>query len=178
MENEKLNVLRQGFLHQPSTALKISTQDHPGVYVPSPFLYVVFFFFSFLMQHIWSLNNDMLHTIPAHAVGWLLIILFCILAFTSIRQFIISKNTLVTIKSATSLQTTGVYAFTRNPMYLSLLLLYTGIAVFWGNWWTFILLPLLITVLQLYVIHKEELYLHHAFGTVYDAYRKKVRRWI
>lgn len=156
----------------------MTTKNHPGVYVPPPLIYVGFFFLSFILQKWRPLDPAMLNTKTAHIVGWLFITLFFIICVLSLYKFIRSKNTVVTVKPATSLQTTGIYAFTRNPMYLSLLLLYCGLAVFKGNWWTFILLPLLILVVQLYVIQKEETYLYQAFGKSYQDYRKKVRRWI
>jgi len=63
-------------------------------------------------------------------------------------------------------------------MYLGLLLLYCGMGVLKGNWWTFILIPLLVVVVQTYVIKKEEHYLQNAFGEEYSAYKNKVRRWL
>jgi protein-S-isoprenylcysteine O-methyltransferase Ste14 len=47
-----------------------------------------------------------------------------------------------------------------------------------GNWWAFIFIPLIIIIVQSYVIRGEENYLQRAFGEEYNAYRKKVRRWI
>jgi protein-S-isoprenylcysteine O-methyltransferase Ste14 len=63
-------------------------------------------------------------------------------------------------------------------MYLGLLFLYTGIAFFTGNWWTFILIPVVIAVVTIYVIRREEKYLYDAFGEEFTAYTAKVRRWI
>jgi protein-S-isoprenylcysteine O-methyltransferase Ste14 len=63
-------------------------------------------------------------------------------------------------------------------MYLALLCLYGGIAIFKGNVWTFILSPIVVIIVQTYVIRKEEQYLTRAFGDVYTEYMKKVRRWI
>jgi protein-S-isoprenylcysteine O-methyltransferase Ste14 len=76
------------------------------------------------------------------------------------------------------LETRGIYAYTRNPMYLSLLFLYSGIAIFRGNLRTFLLLPLLVLVIQEYVIQREETYLGQAFSTEYPDYKKRVRRWL
>ena len=156
----------------------MNTKNHPGIYVPPPLIYIAFFFLSILMQKVWPIDKTELYTVSARVIGWLLLALYGLLAFVSIRQFVLSKNTLVTIKAATSLQTRGIYGITRNPMYLSLVLFYCGLGIFFGNWWTFILLPFLIAVVQLYVIRKEEHYLQNNFGTDYEAYRKKVRRWI
>ena len=63
-------------------------------------------------------------------------------------------------------------------MYMGLLILYSGIAMLEGNWWAFIFIPLIIIIVQSYVIRGEENYLQRAFGEEYNAYRKKVRRWI
>jgi protein-S-isoprenylcysteine O-methyltransferase Ste14 len=156
----------------------MNTKKHPGVYVPPPLIYVVFFIVSFLMQNLLPFNNFALHLTVTRVIGALLIVLYLLFFISALRRFILSKNTLVTIKPATSLETSGIYSVTRNPMYLSLVFLYSGLAVFFGNWWTLILLPLLVMVVQLYVIRKEEQYLQQAFGNYYDEYKRKVRRWI
>ncbi|MEJ7683307.1 MAG: isoprenylcysteine carboxylmethyltransferase family protein [Segetibacter sp.] len=93
-------------------------------------------------------------------------------------RFVNTKNTLVTIKPATSLVTSGIYSRSRNPTYLSLLLLYTGIALLFGNWWTIILVPVLAAIITLFIIKPEERYLERAFGKDYLEYKAKVRRWI
>jgi len=124
------------------------------------------------------LNKTAFYTATARIIGWLLIALFFSLAFVAIWQFVVSKNAIVTIKPATSLQTGGIYGITRNPMYLSRALFHSGLGIFFGNWWTFLLFPFLIAVVRWYVIRKEEHYLENNFGTDYEAYRKKVRRWI
>ena len=156
----------------------MNTTNHPGVYVPPPLIYVAFFVASFFMQKAWPLNNAWLHTKAAQGVGWLLIGCYAVLFVLALKRFLASKNTLVTIKPATALETNGIYAHTRNPMYLSLLFLYSGIALFRGNSWTLLLLPLLVLVVQAYVIRREEHYLQQAFGTQYLSYKHRVRRWL
>ena len=58
----------------------------------------------------------------------------------------------MTIRPARSLQTDGIYAWTRNPMYLGLLFLYSGLALLLGNGWTLLLIPFLMLFVQLYII--------------------------
>lgn len=152
--------------------------DHPGVFVPPPLIYVAFFFFSVLLQKQWPFRSALFGTARIPVMGWLFIALGGFLIFPALRRFLVSKNTLITVKPAHSLQTTGIYAHTRNPMYMGLLLLYGGIAFFRGNWWTFFVVPLLILVVQVYIIKKEENYLQRAFGEEYNAYKKRVRAWI
>ena len=156
----------------------MKTTNHPGVYVPPPLIYLAFFFFSILLQRLVPLDGAVLQTPAAHVAGWIMIGLPVVINVMAIRMFLVSKNTVVTIKPARSLQTTGIYAVTRNPMYLALVILYCGLTVFVGNLWTIFFLPFLIGVMQTYVIRREERYLTDAFGADYVEYRKKVRRWI
>lgn len=152
--------------------------DHPGVYVPPPFVYVAIFFSSIFIQHIYPLDHSVFTTAGMQITAGILLALGLLLLFTSLWRFVVSKNTLIPIKPAQSLQTTGVYAVTRNPMYLALLCIYCSMAIFKGNWWTFIMAPIVILIIQSYVIKREEGYLTRAFGDVFITYKKKVRRWI
>lgn len=156
----------------------MNNQNHPGVYVPPPLIYVAFFLLSLFMQRVLPLPVAWFHTRTARIAGILFIVLYLSFFIAALSRFFLSKNTLITIRPARSLETSGVYSVTRNPMYLSLVFLYSGLGIFLGNWWTFLLLAFLIAVVQSYVIQKEEQYLRRAFGSDYDRYRKKVRRWI
>ncbi|MGZ3938791.1 MAG: methyltransferase family protein [Flavisolibacter sp.] len=156
----------------------MNTTKHPGIYIPPPLIYVAFFLLSFLLQRAIHLDNSALHATPGKIVGTLLLVVYFLLFITSMHKFLITKNTLVTIRPARSLETSGIYSLSRNPMYLSLVCLYGGLAILFGNWWTLVLLPVLILVVQLYVIRREEQYLEQAFGPEYQQYKGRVRRWI
>lgn len=161
-----------------NTILMPVSEDSPGIYIPPPLIYVAIFFLSILVQQTWPLATSFFHTQTATIIGILFVIATLVVNVTAIRQFVRSKNTIVTIKAAHSLQTTGIYSRTRNPMYLGLVLLYTGLAFLTGNWWTLILLPFLVIVVDFFMIRPEEKYLERRFGNSYLEYRKKVRRWI
>jgi protein-S-isoprenylcysteine O-methyltransferase Ste14 len=154
------------------------SEDSPGIYIPPPLIYAAIFFLSILLQQTWPLAISFFHTQTTTIIGIIFIIAFVVVNFTAIRQFVRSKNTIVTIKPAHALQTTGIYSRTRNPMYLGLVLLYTGLALLTGNWWTLILIPLLVMVVNYFMIRPEEKYLERRFGKSYMDYRNKVRRWI
>ncbi|MEG8142293.1 isoprenylcysteine carboxylmethyltransferase family protein [Xanthomonas hortorum pv. gardneri] len=72
----------------------------------------------------------------------------------------------------------GPYRFTRNPMYLALVLSYIGLWLQLGLLWAVALLPLPWLALQLYVIPFEEARLRSEFGRHYSAYCARVRRWL
>ena len=76
------------------------------------------------------------------------------------------------------LVTRGPYRFTRNPMYLGLVVLALGIAVWVGVWPMFIA-PLAAFATANWVhIPFEEAKMRRQFGADYDAYVARVRRWI
>jgi protein-S-isoprenylcysteine O-methyltransferase Ste14 len=73
---------------------------------------------------------------------------------------------------------TGVYRFTRNPMYVSLGLLQAGIGVMLANGWLVLLVPLMWAGIYIVAIRHEEAYLERKFGSRYTDYKKSVRRWL
>ncbi len=76
------------------------------------------------------------------------------------------------------LVTSGPFAFTRNPMYLSLIPLYIGGALAFQLPWAFVLLIPVFLLLNFGVIRPEERYLESVFGRAYLDYKKRVPRWI
>lgn len=140
------------------------TKDNPGVYLPPPLFYVMIFFTSILLQHYISLPGNFFKTKAIVYFAAIFIGLGISILLPALIVFLISKNTLITILPAKSLQTKGIYSLSRNPMYIGLLFVYIGLAFIKGNWWTFILIPLVIIIINQKVIIKEENYLERAFG--------------
>ena len=81
-------------------------------------------------------------------------------------------------QKASALVTSGVYRITRNPMYLGMLLVLAGWAVWLGNAAALIGLPLFVGVLNLLQIAPEERVLRGRFGDAFTRYAARVRRWI
>ena len=146
--------------------------------IPPPLIYALTFLASVLLQKIFPLSRSFFDSTAACILGWILITANIIFIMPALARFYRSKNTLVLIKPANSLQTTGIYSLSRNPMYMGLLLLYTGLAFLTGNWWTVLCIPILFLIVTNYIIKSEEDYLLRAFGETFIDYRKKVRRWI
>mgnify|MGYP001549915124 CR=1 FL=1 len=152
--------------------------DSPKIYIPVPLFFIAFFYFSLLAQNTFYLSYDLLQTNAAQAVAWIFIGVGAAHIGAAWAQFIKTANSVTTIRPAASLQVGGVYAFSRNPMYIGFFFLYAGAAVLWGNWWTFILMPFLALVIDLYVVRREEKYLRRTFGKAYKEYKRNVRRWL
>ena len=82
------------------------------------------------------------------------------------------------IDKATSLVTSGIYQYTRNPMYLGLVLMLLGWALYLSHFLAFILIPLFMMYITRFQIQPEERMMTQKFGQNYQAYLEKVRRWI
>jgi len=78
----------------------------------------------------------------------------------------------------TTIVTAGPYRYSRNPMYVGLLVFYVGATLAFRLPWAAILLVPVFLALQYIVIIPEERYLQAAFGDQYTAYRRRVRRWL
>jgi|SRR6516162_301189 len=77
-----------------------------------------------------------------------------------------------------TLVTSGPYQFTRNPMYLGLVILTLGIAIWVGAWPMFGAPIALFATANWVHIPFEEAKMRRQFGSVYDNYVARVRRWI
>jgi protein-S-isoprenylcysteine O-methyltransferase Ste14 len=72
----------------------------------------------------------------------------------------------------------GPFRFTRNPMYLQMVIACVGFAVVLSNLWILLLTPLCALLLQTLAILPEEAYLERKFGQTYLDYKSRVRRWL
>ncbi len=72
----------------------------------------------------------------------------------------------------------GLYKYSRNPMYVGLILIYAGLAALFGGLWCWLLLPVAVLVLDFGVVRQEEAYLERRFGDAYRTYCNQVRRWL
>ena len=79
---------------------------------------------------------------------------------------------------ASSVVTSGIYRLTRNPMYLGMALLLLALALAFASRGALLMLPLVLVVIDRFVIAREERYLERLFGESYRRYLGQVRRWI
>lgn len=99
------------------------------------------------------------------------------LGVVSFRRARTTVNPL-TPQAASSLVTAGIYRFTRNPMYLGMLLLLAAFAVFLANAAALIVLPVFVVYMNRFQITPEERALSAMFGPDFTAYTQRVRRWM
>jgi protein-S-isoprenylcysteine O-methyltransferase Ste14 len=148
----------------------------PNILVPPPFIYVAFYVIGMVIQKVIPivLPVGRFMRLP----GFILTVIGIGIGVWSVLLFDRSKTSVVPIKPALVLVQSGPYQWTRNPMYLSLLITYTGASFFFQSFWGLILIPIVMVVVTRIVIEKEELYLQIKFGEEYRRYQSKVRRWL
>ena len=100
------------------------------------------------------------------------------LAFSGARAFRRARTPIIPFERSTVLVTGGVYGYTRNPMYLGLVLIVTGMALLLGTIGAFVPLPLFVWILHGGYIRPEERLLTETFGREYLQYTERVRRWL
>jgi protein-S-isoprenylcysteine O-methyltransferase Ste14 len=72
----------------------------------------------------------------------------------------------------------GPYRFTRNPIYLGMMVSLIGLAIAFDSVWSLAALVVFFLVIRYGVVAREEAYLAQKFGDVYRSYRTNVRRWL
>ena len=149
---------------------------HIKTKIPPPLVALTFGFLINYTKDIFpkiEIRNEIIFGSFMIIIG-LIIILSAIILFKKYQTTITPLNP----SNATKLITDGIYKFSRNPMYLGLLLVLTSSGIYFGAWLSLLLAPLfcfLITTLQ---IVPEEEAMFKLFGESFVEYTKKVRRWI
>jgi protein-S-isoprenylcysteine O-methyltransferase Ste14 len=155
-------------------------RDVAGVIAPPPLLFALFLAIGLLLD--WLLPGRLWPIALAWpwrlAAGLVPILAGALLAIAAERRFRAVGTDVRPWRPSTALASGGPYRFTRNPMYLGLLLLLAGIAIAAdGPWLMAQLLPLWL-LLHFGVVRREEAYLEEKFGEPYRDYCRRVRRWL
>jgi protein-S-isoprenylcysteine O-methyltransferase Ste14 len=88
------------------------------------------------------------------------------------------RTTVRPFEESTKLVTTGLYRFSRNPMYLGFVLILIGVAVLCGSLTSFFVAVIFAVLMDREFIAREEKMLARKFGVVWQEYETKTRRWI
>jgi protein-S-isoprenylcysteine O-methyltransferase Ste14 len=152
-------------------------QDSAKVSFPPPLVYTGMLLLGLLLDRImpWSLE---LTWIGRYVGGGILIAAGLLFGMSAMGMFRKAGTDVKPWKTTTAIVATGVYRFTRNPMYLGMAMLYIGLGLALSSLGAFLLLPILILIIRTQVIAREERYLEGKFGDNYRDYKARVRRWL
>lgn len=158
-------------------AMADDSTDHAQVLVRPPLLW----FLTFAIG--WALNYALpLRFVPADWprvwIGVGIFVLGFLLAIWAFRQFRDFRRDVSTHDRTTFITDSGPFGFSRNPIYLGMLLGLIGGAIAVDSAWVLIGLVVWYPLIRWGVIAREEAYLERKFGDEYLAYKARVRRWI
>ena len=144
--------------------------------IPPPLLVmilVIFNYFSSKKIDLILIPNQNLISLIIFLIGMLILI-------NPIFKFIKSKTTIdpIKFKKVNKLITSGIYKYSRNPMYLGLLMLVTSTSIFYLNLFSITTPFFFYYWINRFQIKREEIFLTEKFGKEYLFYKTKTRRWI
>jgi len=152
------------------------SDDRPGVIAPPPLIALIMIaagFAASLIQPLPFIDGN-----ARYIAGGALLILSAVIAAMAFSKMKGAGTNIDVRKPATTVVTDGIYSYTRNPMYVSLVIFLAAVSMLLDNLWIMALIPLFVAVMRRGVIEREERYLEEKFGTQYTEYKNRVRRWL
>mgnify|MGYP001552544784 FL=1 len=115
---------------------------------------------------------------PWNAAGIIPLALGMALNISADRALKKNGTTVKPFEVSTTLITSGVFRYSRNPMYLGMVMILTGVAFLLGALSPFIIIPIYAMTMDRVFIDSEENMLDQRFGSKWKQYKANVRRWI
>ena len=153
-------------------------EDSAGIRFPPPFIYLGMLLIGLAAERVVGLRSFGVDRPVLVALGAALLLAGIAVAIVAAGLFRRSGETPEPWTTTHRIVTTGLYRYTRNPMYLGMALAYAGLALALDAPVAMVLLPVVILLIQSQVIAREERYLAAKFGEPYLDYRRRVRRWL
>jgi protein-S-isoprenylcysteine O-methyltransferase Ste14 len=155
-----------------------STKDGAAVRFPPPLVPLIALAGGALVHHLaWPLSIP-LEGPARYGIALVLLAPGVALIAAALGRFRSSGQNPEPWASTPEIISTGVYRFTRNPMYLALGLIQAGIGFALANGWVVLFVPAAWAGIYWVAIRHEEAYLERKFGEVYSDYKVSVRRWV
>jgi protein-S-isoprenylcysteine O-methyltransferase Ste14 len=150
--------------------------DNPGVIAPPPLIFAGALGAGLLLNRIRP--TPFLPGAFSRALGWPLVVAGLLLGLWGFREMRRAGTNVDPREPTTAIVEAGPYRFTRNPLYVGMTLVYSGISARANALPALALLPAVLHVVHYKVIKREERYLEGKFGEEYLRYKGRVRRWI
>ena len=143
--------------------------------IPPPIVTIVFLFVIFFTKDLFRFSA----TLPS-SLGLIIIFTGLVIIFIAARQFKAANTTINPIKpeNASVLVNNGIFSFSRNPMYLGMLLIIIGFSIIHNFLAIIVIMPIWIIYMTYFQIIPEEEAMEILFEEDFVNYCKKTRRWI
>ena len=146
--------------------------------IPPPVQFVLTFLVGVGLDRLMPWRPALMAVASVHWAGFALAVAGCSLAPAAAGRFVLRRTTLNPAGQPARLVVNGAHGWSRNPMYLSLTIIYAGLALALGRAWPLVLVILPWASMNWIVIPFEETRLRETFGQDYADYCRRVRRWI
>jgi len=150
--------------------------DHADVKIHPPILTVIHIAAAYVAK--WAVPIPVLVPDLVRNIGFALVVAGFFSGVAAFMEFRKARTTVDPHGSVTSIISSGIYRFTRNPIYLGFVLMLIGLPMNSGTYWGIVLAPVFIHLMNRLVIEREEAYLEKKFGALYTSYKSRVRRWL
>ncbi len=150
--------------------------DRAGVIAFPPLLFGSTLLIGLLLSYVFP--TPLLPRTLALSIGAFVLLISVSTLLLAFRGMIQHKTTIHPNGATTAIVSNGIYRYTRNPMYLSLTLIYVAVSIMANAYWGLLLLIPLLIVVQKGIVEREEQYLIRKFGDEYLRYQAQVRRWL
>jgi protein-S-isoprenylcysteine O-methyltransferase Ste14 len=153
-----------------------SPPDTPGVLAPPPLIFLSGLAIGLLLT--WIAPRPFLPAPFNWIAGSIFIAAGLLLGLSALLALRRGGTPADPYEAPVAIVTGGPYRFSRNPIYLGFNFIYIGVGLLFNSAWALLLLPIVLVVIHLGVIVREERYLERKFGQAYLGYKASVRRWL
>lgn len=161
------------------TGMTTSMPDRgPNVPFPPPLPFVIALGLTAVLDRVAPLPQLIPENWISGSIGFTLVTIGVCTVIAGMLQFRRFKTAVYPTQPASLVVDTGVYARTRNPMYLGLTIAYLGGVLLMASLWALALSYVVLAIIKKQVIRREEAHLMQRFPVEYSAYCAKVPRWI
>lgn len=142
-------------------------------------LFLVTFTVGMVLTYLlpWHISRYFDHEV-IHILGLAFLCISFILNFLAYRMFRNHSTSHAPFSTPTELIDNGVFAVSRNPVYLAMVLSQCGLGFIFDTLWLIFTSVVLLVVLHYFVVLDEEIVLERGFKEKYECYKERTRRWI
>ena len=144
--------------------------------IPPPILVFILITSNYFSQN----QLEIIHLPYKYSISVLILLVGTLILISPVFKFIKSKTTVnpVKFKKVNKLVTSGIYKYSRNPMYLGMILIIISTSIYYLNYYSLVTPFIFYFWINRFQIKREEIFLTEKFGKEYLSYMSKTRRWI
>ena len=151
-------------------------KKNAGLPIPPPLLMAIFLVVALLFG--WKLPIPIPFPAWMKITGWGLSLAAIGIGLSAVRAMRKAHTSPDPRTPTSAIVSAGPFRFSRNPIYLSFVLVLISLPLIFGYYWGAILAPVAIDAYNRLIIEREETYLEQQFKQVYLDYKSRVRRWL